>query len=57
LEQIAQTEYQALNEPTNVRNVYLTQIMRYDVAKREEQALRLFGELLRNSTAWLAVCS
>jgi chorismate dehydratase len=48
LDVIAQREHTPLGETLARTRHYLTEIMRYDVGVREEQALALFGEKLRH---------
>ncbi len=43
-EEIARAEYARLGETYERSRLYLTQIMRYDLGTREQEALRLFGE-------------
>ena len=44
LEGIARAEYRRLDETYERSYDYLTEVMRYDLEPREEEALRLFGE-------------
>lgn len=44
---IAKSEYRGLNETLQRTEHYLTEVMRYTMGEREEQALHLFGEKVR----------
>ena len=47
LDEIARTEHEKIGESYVRASHYLTEIMRYDMGDREEAALRLFGEKVR----------